>query len=1100
MGASGRVGLTVVGQIAGSFFGPIGAAVGGALGSTLGAALWPEQIEGPRLEGLQVSSSSYGWPIPDIFGTVRTAGNMVWRYPLDSYYETANTEQQGKGGGPEVTTYSYALDFAILVCEGPIIGVRRVWADQRLIFDVSATETSTLADGTSGSLGVGLEQLIATVEGKASSMRVYLGDETQLPDPTIEAHVGVGNTPAYRGYAYIVFPNFNLSDFGNRIPNITVEVVKGGAAVGPLKRFEEAWSLPYESLLVDGIGYGQHVRIVSADGHLTVAHSRSGYYQKSFISELDATAPRSIASDTLAWPDQKTNPINHETLLLWDGATAIFSYELPPTHAFVATYPNVRTGVLVDAALRTYSITGDSHYAVLTDGGEYVHAFLPCADWRHVLAILQPAGDPSHVGYWILFRWDGGFVEIDRGTIAAGALSHIARSAGNLRAYAGGASVWAVGMLESDLRHAWSGYGNGGGADKCFLFEIGDDGVLREAASFSTKVGLPADNTCTIFADKWFCWFEVGGWLHCYQRVPTVPLGLPTLAAVVTSICEAAGLAAADIDVTDLAGVTVRGYMRPTRMAARAALEPLITAYAFDAVESDLKVKFRLRDAAVDVTIPADDLGAGADGAATAAVESQRMQESELPQSIDLSYMDADADYQVGTQLAQRLAVTSDDVQSVHLALALQAWQATAIVNRMLFETWVARSSRKFETTLKYAKYEPTDVMTVEAPDGARYTVRAIDKREHGQMIEWTGVDVDAAGFAPAGAVATAPGGATMAALPGPTEFFAADLPPLREADFGTFGYYTAGNGIGSATWPGAGVYSSVDGVAYSLAAQLTTGAAIGVAPDALGRWGYTSGADAIFAGFTVDFTNSVEVVLPSTATLSSCTFDELLALTNVALLGSEILAFQQATFVSTGIYRLSGFLRGLQGTENVAASATGHVAGERFVLLSDVTVRRVTDLYADVFQDLQVKGVTVGRTVDGAAAQALPRTGASAVPPAPTHTVGRQSGSDLVVSFTRRSYVDGTWDSGRDVPALSTEEYAVDVNLTGGARKTFIRSGPAPHTITAAELATIGGTVSGVSFYVAQVPPATPASTALIGTPTTRPNFWSRRNTVTWV
>ena len=36
------------------------------------------------------------------------------------------------------------------------------------------------------------------------------------------------NAPAYRGTAYAVFDGLQLKDFGNRIPNLTFEVVTAG--------------------------------------------------------------------------------------------------------------------------------------------------------------------------------------------------------------------------------------------------------------------------------------------------------------------------------------------------------------------------------------------------------------------------------------------------------------------------------------------------------------------------------------------------------------------------------------------------------------------------------------------------------------------------------------------------------------------------------------------------------------------------------------------------------------------------------------------------------------------------------------------------------
>jgi hypothetical protein len=50
----------------------------------------------------------------------------------------------------------------------------------------------------------------------------------------MEAALGAGNVPAYRGVAYIVFNNLQLGDFGNRLPNLSFEIAAPGAALNPV--------------------------------------------------------------------------------------------------------------------------------------------------------------------------------------------------------------------------------------------------------------------------------------------------------------------------------------------------------------------------------------------------------------------------------------------------------------------------------------------------------------------------------------------------------------------------------------------------------------------------------------------------------------------------------------------------------------------------------------------------------------------------------------------------------------------------------------------------------------------------------------------------
>ena len=63
-------------------------------------------------------------------------------------------------------------------------------------------------------------------------MRIYKGTETQMPDSVIEATEGAGNAPAYRGLAYIVFEDLPLAQFGNRVPQLSFEIIRSLGSAG----------------------------------------------------------------------------------------------------------------------------------------------------------------------------------------------------------------------------------------------------------------------------------------------------------------------------------------------------------------------------------------------------------------------------------------------------------------------------------------------------------------------------------------------------------------------------------------------------------------------------------------------------------------------------------------------------------------------------------------------------------------------------------------------------------------------------------------------------------------------------------------------------
>ncbi|MDB5546474.1 MAG: hypothetical protein JWO64_3623 [Hyphomicrobiales bacterium] len=165
-------------------------------------------VEGPRLANLNMLASTEGAPIPRVYGRVRIGGQLIW---ATRFIETASTVRSGSSGGKSVRsltsslgtgsstdtiTYAYAANFAVGLCEGEIAFVRRIWADGKEI------DRTTFLH------------------------RVHRGAPDQQPDPLIVAKEGAENAPAYRGLAYIVFEAFPLADYGNRIPQLSFEIVK----------------------------------------------------------------------------------------------------------------------------------------------------------------------------------------------------------------------------------------------------------------------------------------------------------------------------------------------------------------------------------------------------------------------------------------------------------------------------------------------------------------------------------------------------------------------------------------------------------------------------------------------------------------------------------------------------------------------------------------------------------------------------------------------------------------------------------------------------------------------------------------------------------
>ncbi|MEJ8568270.1 hypothetical protein [Elongatibacter sediminis] len=187
---------------------PQGALVGFNIGYGVGSYVDPVTIKAPGLNDAPIQTSRDGVPITLFWGLQYGHGNIIQKNPEEIVTET---ERVGKGGGTEVESQRRFRTFAIGIGQGPygsIHEVTRIWENNKLVYDVRDTPA------------ISAEETAAYAEG----ITIYTGDESQLPDTELESHWGTDETPAYRGLAYIVFNNKDLTDFGGSIPQFAFEV------------------------------------------------------------------------------------------------------------------------------------------------------------------------------------------------------------------------------------------------------------------------------------------------------------------------------------------------------------------------------------------------------------------------------------------------------------------------------------------------------------------------------------------------------------------------------------------------------------------------------------------------------------------------------------------------------------------------------------------------------------------------------------------------------------------------------------------------------------------------------------------------------------
>src|SRR5688572_224651 len=211
--SGGQIAGGVVGALVGAYLGgPVGAFRGAALGMSLGGYIDPPNgpvMRGPTLDDKSFQSASYGVVLPRLYGRVAVSGNVI--YLENNEYKAVDKSQDvgGKGGGgQEVTTTTYYATFAVALSKTyPGSRPYRVWAGGKLIIGGELT---------------GIEKVNGK-NVKRFDYRFYDGTQT-APDPRMEAVLGVGNCPSYEGTAYIIFYDFDLTEYGNSLAGCPIKV------------------------------------------------------------------------------------------------------------------------------------------------------------------------------------------------------------------------------------------------------------------------------------------------------------------------------------------------------------------------------------------------------------------------------------------------------------------------------------------------------------------------------------------------------------------------------------------------------------------------------------------------------------------------------------------------------------------------------------------------------------------------------------------------------------------------------------------------------------------------------------------------------------
>ncbi|AWY09173.1 hypothetical protein vBRpoSV10_51 [Ruegeria phage vB_RpoS-V10] len=1215
----GRIALGVVGALIGAPFGL--SAIGFSIGSAIGGALFaPDgpKTEGPRLGDTNVSASSLGKVITEHYGVTRSSGNMIWSAGLK---EVKVTEKQGGGkgggGGATSTTYEYYASFATVFGRGPGTEVRKIWADGKIIYDATGeSETNNekyrfrfysggpnqvidpliqesvnrrlagLPDVNEGNQEQAdyqsLSDVISSAYASGDARSALYGDLLTVRKASAEAVEGIPDyrfTPAYRGLCFILFDDMPLEDFGNRIPNLTAEIVWDGATAN------NGSTTPGEIPTITGTAVTEISNLAVPSGLMAIDYNNeklfglSGDVMRRFGSDSNAEdrqatvgtptptvlvgTPTSVeeygiaidrllavgsegtvyAAATLSYTNFFGGTISTNSLLALSGtgltiigpvidpilpsATLRFGTHLRMSGSLPASLIFGGTGGTTGEHM-AFVDTADTIHAMRLNSGDLqaTSSITSAVDGTHTNngPLVAGASISSGVTQFFHCAYAGNRVKIVRYEVTNNAIkqgwlptdsdeinvvekksssltltltSNINRvsalvwnsttddlimiatlNSGStavlrvdedlavdyLEEIAAAGPLETSGLSRSDTSNGTLAYAS---ARDIIAISVADGTHIRYVNALAANASSAAQFYNGTNGSL-LLWEGDAPYIYRVGRSSGASRGhdiADLLPRVIQDVCERAGMLPDEFDVSGLSDLAVRGYSISRPSTGRQVMENLLQAYFADGIETDWKVVFADRDTNSVRTI--DEAELGEIGGPTGPVNwlESRTPEYEIPAEININYSDPMRDYQTGTAHKKRISnpipsMYSDSTQNLELPMVLRDSEAMDIAERLLYLSWMSRDRSKAMLNWTHADLDPGDVISVRFKDGRVITDR-ISKATIGANFE---IEIESArsgdpvyASAPQTIIPTGSIPSNNISTPVNSRVFVLDIPLLydyHDTSRSASRFYTA-VGADSDKWRSATIYGSWDNGTFLSFANAAVDA----------TWGTTTTkVQPPRSLWTTDRDNEIRVALSiDNGDLVSITREQLINGANRALIWNpstgvgEIIQFQNAA-IDGSTYVLTGLVRGLRGTEYAVDK---HSNGAYFILLQDSVLTLSDNELSRIGTTGYFKAVSAGQLISAVGSSTTTFRGNDLKPWAPSRVRRTDDGTDITVTWNRRTRVGGAWNmlTTYETVALSEdfEQYEVYLLPAGGAAQdAFDPSNPATyHTMTSVTGAT---------------------------------------------
>ena len=767
--------LPLVGGIVGAYFGSmvgmpqLGYMLGSAAGSLVESAFFSPTVPSNALTDLQVQTSSWGAGLPQVIGTQRLAGNIIW-----STDKIMVGGQQGKAGGKgggggksgggagkkggQQQAY-YVVDIALALCEGPVGGIKRIWAGGDLIFDdgqpvyVPSTDSNNPKGGYH-TFNASNHPITSTGGSSLGNWTLYHGTNEQNADPIIVANgSGYGNNGipyqkvtlangfeytygapafgklgtacAYRGIAYIVFDHLNCG-YGGSIPPLTFEVV---GQIGTL----DAPAVIGSPIVASSSWRSQGTGVSNNDNFAVVVGGTAFGTGSAALVNLSTQQAFPIIPSTQAGSYGETPAATSIYGAAPYGSGFVLGYGAGPCVLNIPSFnggpPLPFSGAGSGINLVPFSWNGatwvwNAYNNYIFELNGTVNYFLPTSrDPTDGQLFPSIGGSIYYLTSTTLHSFDGSVFLSVATTLGASASSFftdgttlyasIGTSIYTIDPITGTAALFVTVPVSCSF-YAW---GNGWlyGLNGSTLYKYNTDGSTRYSVAtgvtsgtaqpnglLATQGGMLVTGTTTN-SNTILVLFSFGD----AKLIPSAPM----LPAVLTAICARADFNSVDVSLVPSLPVNMT---RRAGNSARDVLKVLSQVYQMDMVDSAGTLRFVPKGQNIAAQLSYDDIGFGKPNAAGSMPPAPyvwaRGQGTDLPRSITLKYTNALTNY---NQFSQFYQVRDDYGKDIAINVPLTLDDRTALTAAMLMcvEPHIENMGYSWSCSFNQLQYEPGDVL-----------------------------------------------------------------------------------------------------------------------------------------------------------------------------------------------------------------------------------------------------------------------------------------------------------------------------------------------------------------------------------------------------